>query len=218
MGDFCSLRLLTVKSKTCSVYNFANDWIRTVDLYNQKQPFCQLSHNHFPLFFGSFFKWANPGLFLFIWSFSRYIFKNKYWKKHRCCTWYLNLRPQDCRCRRNHGAMAADFSENCLEWVSYRLNHKTNARLRVLPNGFAVLSQKNDRSHSNIKTSPWGAKKGAKGIRNWCWMRREQICFASSSHSKFIFDSAQVKLFVFFKKMGRTRPLLFISILFTWLI
>ena len=28
--------------------NFANDWIRTVDLWYQKQPLYQLSHNHFP--------------------------------------------------------------------------------------------------------------------------------------------------------------------------
>ena len=29
--------------------NFANDWIRTADLWFQKRPLCQLSHNHCPL-------------------------------------------------------------------------------------------------------------------------------------------------------------------------
>ena len=29
--------------------NFTNDWIRTVDLWYQKQPLYQLSHNHFPV-------------------------------------------------------------------------------------------------------------------------------------------------------------------------
>ena len=29
-------------------YFFANDWIRTVDLWNWKQPLFQLSHNHCP--------------------------------------------------------------------------------------------------------------------------------------------------------------------------
>ena len=28
--------------------NFANDWIRTADLWSQKRPLYQLSHNHFP--------------------------------------------------------------------------------------------------------------------------------------------------------------------------
>ena len=28
--------------------NFANDWIRTADLWSWKQPLYQLSHNHFP--------------------------------------------------------------------------------------------------------------------------------------------------------------------------
>ena len=28
--------------------NFADDWIRTADLYYWNQPLYQLSHNHFP--------------------------------------------------------------------------------------------------------------------------------------------------------------------------
>ena len=31
----------------CSI-NFADDWIRTADLWYQKQPLYQLSHNHCP--------------------------------------------------------------------------------------------------------------------------------------------------------------------------
>ena len=45
---------LTVK---CSIYFFANDGIRTADLWNRKQPLYQLSHNHCPkdyLFYISF--------------------------------------------------------------------------------------------------------------------------------------------------------------------
>ena len=29
--------------------NFADDWSRTADLWYQKQPLYQLSHNHFPV-------------------------------------------------------------------------------------------------------------------------------------------------------------------------
>ena len=41
----------------CSI-NFANDWIRTADLWNRNRPLYQLSHNHRPLFvyFHSFSK------------------------------------------------------------------------------------------------------------------------------------------------------------------
>ena len=28
---------------------FANDWIQTADLWYQKRPLYQLSHNHFPM-------------------------------------------------------------------------------------------------------------------------------------------------------------------------
>ena len=34
---------LTISSK-----NFADDWIRTSDLWCLKRPLCQLSHNHYP--------------------------------------------------------------------------------------------------------------------------------------------------------------------------
>ena len=33
----------------CSI-NFADDWIRTTDLWYQKQPLYQLSHNHCPYY------------------------------------------------------------------------------------------------------------------------------------------------------------------------
>ena len=32
----------------CSLQIFADDWIRSVDLWNRKQPLYQLSHNHCP--------------------------------------------------------------------------------------------------------------------------------------------------------------------------
>ena len=44
---------------------FANDWIRTADLWCQKRPLYQLSHNH----------WLSIFLFIFV------IFKNKFYRK-----------------------------------------------------------------------------------------------------------------------------------------
>ena len=43
--NFCLFN--TVDSK-CSISIFANGWIRTSGLWNQKQPLYQLSHNHCP--------------------------------------------------------------------------------------------------------------------------------------------------------------------------
>ena len=54
----------------------------------------------------SFFKWANPGLFFFIFVLFLLQFQHKL-KKHRWCAWDSNPGPQDGRHRRNHGAMAA---------------------------------------------------------------------------------------------------------------
>ena len=54
-----------------------------------------------------FFKWANPGLFLFIFVLSRFNFKNTNWKKLRWCALDSNPLPQVGRRRQNHGAMAA---------------------------------------------------------------------------------------------------------------
>ena len=45
--------LLTADSK-CSIYNVADDRIRTGDLWNWKRPFYQLSHNHCPAIDGFF--------------------------------------------------------------------------------------------------------------------------------------------------------------------
>ena len=38
---------LTVDSKMFNIY-FADDWLQTVDLWNQKRPLYQLSHDHCP--------------------------------------------------------------------------------------------------------------------------------------------------------------------------
>ena len=44
---FIYFRLLnTADSKQVFNINFANDWIRTMDLWYQKRPLYQLSHNH----------------------------------------------------------------------------------------------------------------------------------------------------------------------------
>ena len=51
-------------------------------------------------------KWANPGLFLFIFVLFLLQFQYKL-KKHRWCAWDSNPGPQDGRRRQNHGAMAA---------------------------------------------------------------------------------------------------------------
>ena len=47
-GYSCSPYLSICK---CSIYIFADDWIRTVDLWNRKRPVYQLSHNHCPHLF-----------------------------------------------------------------------------------------------------------------------------------------------------------------------
>ena len=54
----------------------------------------------------SFFKWANPGLFLFIFVFST-LYNSINWWKHWWCAWDLNPRQQDGRHRQIHWAMAA---------------------------------------------------------------------------------------------------------------
>ena len=41
------LTQLTVDSKMFNIY-FADDWLQTVDLCNQKRPLYQLSHDHCP--------------------------------------------------------------------------------------------------------------------------------------------------------------------------
>ena len=47
---FLDFRLFnTVDSKQTFNINFANDWIRTTDLWYHKQPLYQLSHNHCPI-------------------------------------------------------------------------------------------------------------------------------------------------------------------------
>ena len=61
-----------------------------------------------------FFKWANPGLFLFIFVLFTFQFKwqiynlnNKNWKKRRWCAWDSNPGWHDGRRRRIHWAMEA---------------------------------------------------------------------------------------------------------------
>ena len=41
---------ISVDRKHCSLQIFADDWIRTADLWNKKQPLYQLRHNHCPSF------------------------------------------------------------------------------------------------------------------------------------------------------------------------
>ena len=45
MRIFCKSQPNSHKLLTETFINFANDWIRTLDLYYQKQPLYQLSHN-----------------------------------------------------------------------------------------------------------------------------------------------------------------------------
>ena len=57
---------------------FSNDSIRTADLWCQKQPVYQLSHNYCPNdSVITFLKWAIPGLVLFIFVFSWQLIENK---------------------------------------------------------------------------------------------------------------------------------------------
>ena len=59
---------LTVYNNCSILINFADDWIRTADLWYWKRPLYQLSHNHFPFLF----------LFLFsVFSSKLYNFYNK---------------------------------------------------------------------------------------------------------------------------------------------
>ena len=45
---FLYFRLFNTVDSNCSLQIFANDWIRTADLWSQKLPLYQLSHNHCP--------------------------------------------------------------------------------------------------------------------------------------------------------------------------
>ena len=67
-----------------------------------------------------FFKWANPGFFLFIFVlFSSQLHEN--WKKCRWCAWDSNWWLQDGRRRRNHGAMA-DAQFYFIKWSKFSYN------------------------------------------------------------------------------------------------
>ena len=46
---FLYFRLFNTVDSKYSILIFANDWIRTTDLWNGKQPLYQLSHNHVQL-------------------------------------------------------------------------------------------------------------------------------------------------------------------------
>ena len=48
-GPFSYFRLYKTVDSKCSFNIYANDWIRTEDLWNWKRPLNQLSHNHCPL-------------------------------------------------------------------------------------------------------------------------------------------------------------------------
>ena len=48
-STFCNCSLLTdIPSPSFIIQNFADDWIRTADLWHRKRPLYQLSHNHCP--------------------------------------------------------------------------------------------------------------------------------------------------------------------------
>ena len=64
-----------------------------------------------------FLIWSNPGLF-FVYSFSYYNFNNTNWIKCTWCAWDLNHGQQICRCRRNHGAMAAANLHSFKKWAN----------------------------------------------------------------------------------------------------
>ena len=100
--NFVFLIQLTVN--ICSYLKFANDWIRTADVWNWKRPLCQLSHHHHcPS--SPFLKWANPGLFLVYFRPSTLHNLINWWKR----TWHArdsNQGQQNGRRRRIHRAMA----------------------------------------------------------------------------------------------------------------
>ena len=73
-----------------------------------------------------FFKWANPGLFLFIFVLFTFQFKwqiynlnNINWNKHRWCAWDSNPGWQDGRRRKIHWAIAAPPSTALLIMVRF---------------------------------------------------------------------------------------------------
>ena len=85
-------------------------------VYRENVANCQISKTHFTLHLRFFKKWANHGLFLFIFDlFLQFQYKLK---KRRWCAWDSNPGPQDGRRRRNHGAMAATRSFTFLLYES----------------------------------------------------------------------------------------------------
>ena len=64
-----------------------------------------------------FKKWAKPGLFSFILSFSHYNLNNTNWKKRRWFAWDTNPGPQDGWHRRNDGAMADSTIKNIFNCI-----------------------------------------------------------------------------------------------------
>ena len=78
----------------------------------------------------SFFKWANPGLFLFIFVLFSLQIQYKL-KKHRWCAWDSNPGLQDGRRRRNHGAMAAT-TNNSLGTIVILSNSSTGGCSAIL--------------------------------------------------------------------------------------
>ena len=86
--------------------NLADYWIRTADLWCQKDPLCQLSHKHYPRFkyFRSqsnqdFIKWATPGLFyhlflVFLKQTSLHHFATNICEKCPSSKWCWDLNPR----------------------------------------------------------------------------------------------------------------------------
>ena len=111
-----------------------------------------------------FFKWANPGLFLFIFVLFSSQFKYKL-KKHRCCAWGSNPGPQDGRCGRIHWAMAALILQlkpttNVCFFFKARLITRTTAASAVTAVGHSSGAQINDPSGQN-----WIAKEVSGGFQ-----------------------------------------------------
>ena len=82
----------------CSI-NFADDWIRTADLWYWKRPLYQLSHNHYLIFIRDFFpvvKCAINGSILKVLKRASSIFNEKLWSGGSGTVGTaLHLKPED---------------------------------------------------------------------------------------------------------------------------
>ena len=104
--NFCKQMVELRNNAYCKIKHSV--WIKEVPLLgtSTRRTFFQCSIG--------FFKWANPGLFLFIFVLFTFQLKLQIynlnfinWKKRRWCAWKSNLGQQDGRRRQIHWAMAA---------------------------------------------------------------------------------------------------------------